>query len=161
LTVVTAPDGHASGTAAPLGVCVCTATPDGVRQDGPVILIVPSNEVALIEVARVKRDMEPHWHRALEEPGAILDGATLAEVLELIERLPESETMRCFTPGFGIRVHDKSEARAEVLFCFHCHNALMIDLANPKQRQVWASFDPDSAPARELLSRFQNCLGEV
>ena len=126
----------------------------------PVILIVPPAEVALVEVAQVERGWRSDWRGALEEPAAILDGALLAEVLDLIGQLPESEMMRCFTPGFGIRLHDESVARVEVLFCFHCHNALMIDLASPKRGEVWATFDPDSAPARELLSRFRSYVAD-
>lgn len=122
------------------------------------ILIVPPDEVALIEVAQVKGGYHSDWRGALDEPAALWDSASLTEALELIKQLPESEMMRCFTPGFGIRLHDESTARAEVLFCFHCHNALMIDLANPQRRQVWATFDPDCAPARELLSRFRSCV---
>jgi hypothetical protein len=122
-----------------------------------VILIAPPEEIALIEVAQVMRDCSADWRGALKEPVALWDGALMAEALELIEQLPDSEMMRCFTPGFGIRLHDRSAARVEVLFCFHCHNALMIDLANPQLKHVWATFDPASAPARELLFRFRNC----
>ncbi|MBS2963735.1 hypothetical protein KGA66_11795 [Actinocrinis puniceicyclus] len=84
------------------------------------------------------------------------EGAALAEVLGLIEQLPESGGMRCFTPRFGIRLHDASVARAEVYFCFHCHWAVMVDLLNPGRREVWETFDPDSDPARELLHRFRS-----
>ena len=120
-------------------------------------LIVPVDEVVLIEVARVKRDARPDWRDALEEPVALWDGSDVAEAVDLIERLPESDSYRCFTPGFGVRLHDESAARAEVLFCFHCHLALMIDLRNPARRHVGETFDAESDPARELLSRFQRC----
>jgi hypothetical protein len=120
------------------------------------ILIVPHADITLVEVAQVKREARPDWRDALEEPLALWDGPRLAEVLRLIEQLPESEPMRCFSPGFGMRIHDKSDARAEVLFCFHCHIALMIDLHNPQNRHTGATFDPDSEPARELLARFRS-----
>jgi len=123
-----------------------------------VILIVPHDDIALIEVARVKRGIRSDWRDALEEPIALWDGPELAEALRLIEQMPEGELMRCFTPGFGIRIHDKSDLRAEVLFCFHCEMALMIDLKNPQSTQTGASFDPDSEPARDLLSRFRNAV---
>jgi hypothetical protein len=125
----------------------------------PVLLIVPPDEIALAEVAKIKPGWRPDWRGALEEPAAIWDGEALSETLKLIERLPQSEVMRCFTPGYGIRLHDAAVARAEVLFCFHCHRALMIDLANPRHKGVGATFDPDSDPAQELLSRFRGCKG--
>lgn len=117
-------------------------------------LIVPTAEVALIEVAKVKRGWRSDWRDALEEPIALWDGNDVAETLELIERLPEDELYRCFTPGFGVRLHDEKAARAEVLFCFHCHMALMIDLQD-RSRDMGETFDADSDPARELLARFQ------
>ena len=120
-----------------------------------VILIVPHNEIMLMEVAQVKRGRPPDWRDALEEPVALWDGAELAEVLGLIERLPESEPMRCFSPGFGIRVYVGSDARAEVLFCFQCHIALTIDLKDPQSGHTGMTFDPDSEPARDLLSWFR------
>ena len=125
----------------------------------PVILIVPPDEIALVEVAMVKPGWRPDWRGALEEPVALWDGDALSEALKLIERLPESEVMRCFAPGYGIRLHDDSVARAEVLFCFQCHRALMIDLLNPRHKGVGATFDPDSDPAQELLSRFRSSAG--
>lgn len=96
----------------------------------------------------------------LEEPVAIWDGDVLADVLRLIERPPESELTRCFAPGFGIRVHDESVARAEVLFCFKCDMALMIDPTDPRRREVGATFDSESRPARELLSHFRSCTAD-
>jgi hypothetical protein len=123
----------------------------------PVMLIVPPEEIAVVEVAKVKRGLRSDWRAALEEPVALWEGDALAEALELIEQLPESELMRCFAPGYGIRLHDASVARAEVLFCFNCHMALTIDLLDPQHRGVGATFDPDSDPARELFSRFRSC----
>jgi hypothetical protein len=117
-------------------------------------LIVPSEEVALIEVAEVKRGRRSDWRDALEEPIALWDGKAAAEALELIGRLPEDDLYRCFAPGFGVRLHDEKVARAEVLFCFHCHMALMIDLPD-RSRDAGATFDAESDPARELLARFQ------
>jgi hypothetical protein len=120
-------------------------------------LIVPVKEVALIEVARVKRGWRSDWRDALEEPIGLWEGSDVAETLLLIEQLPESDVYRCFMPGFGLRLHDVQTARAEVLFCFRCHMALMIDLRNPSRRDVGETFDAESDPGRELLSRFQGC----
>jgi hypothetical protein len=125
-----------------------------------VMLIVPPDEIALVEVAKVKRGVRSEWRGALEEPVAIWDGDALAEALGLIERLPESELTRCFDPGFGLRVHDESVARAEVLFCFKCDMALMIDLIDPR-RDWGATFDSESEPAQELLSLFRSCTPDA
>lgn len=124
-----------------------------------VILIVPPDEVALIEVAKVKPEWRPDWRGALEEPVKLWDGDELSRALKLIEQLPKSQAKRCFLPGYGIRLHDESVARAEVLFCFQCHRALMIDLLNSRHNGVSATFDPASDPAQELLSRFHSCAG--
>lgn len=124
-------------------------------------LIVPAAEVALIEVAQVKRGWRSDWRDALEEPIGLWDGSDVAEALQLIEQLPESDVYRCFMPGFGLRLHDAETARAEVLFCFHCHLALMIDLRDPSLRDVGETFDADSDPGRELLSRFQRCATQT
>jgi len=125
-----------------------------------VMLIVPPDEIALVEVAKVKRGVRLDWRDALEESVAIWDGDVLADVLGLIERLPASDLTRCFVPGFAIRVHDQSVARAEVLFCFKCDMALMIDLIDPR-RDWGATFDSESEPARELLSRFRSCTADA
>lgn len=125
-----------------------------------VILIVPPDEIALVEVAKVKRGQRSDWRGALEEPVAIWDGDVLAEVLGLIEQLPETDLTRCFAPAFGLRIHDESVARAEVLFCFNCEIALMIDLIDPR-RDGGATFDSDSEPAQELLSRFRSCTADA
>jgi len=132
-----------------------------LRHDVLVELIIPRAEVTIAEVARVKRGWRSDWRGALEEPAAFWEGDVLAEALGLIDQLPESELMRCFSPGFGMRLHDESTARLEILFCFHCHIALMIDLVAPGRGQVGATFDPDSDPARELLSRFRRCAPGV
>lgn len=122
------------------------------------MLTVPHADVALLEVAAVKRGARSDWRDALEEPVTLWDGPNLAEALQLIERLPESELFRCFTPAFGLRAHDKRAARMEVLFCFKCHMALMIDLSDAGRRQTWTTFDGDSGPARELLYRFRTAV---
>jgi hypothetical protein len=125
---------------------------------GHMILIVPPDEISLVEVAKVKSGWRPDWRDALKKPAALWDGDALSDALSLIERIPQGRAMRCFNPGYGIRLHDDSVARAEVLFCFNCHSALMIDLLNP-QRTKHPAFDPHSEPAQELLSRFRNCTG--
>jgi hypothetical protein len=118
-------------------------------------LIVPAEEVALIEVARVKRGSQSPWRDVLEKPVALWDGIRMAEVLHLIERMPAGMPKRCFNPGFGLRLHDQQSARAEVLFCFHCHSVRMIDLQDLSRSNVAEAFDAGSDPARELLARLQ------
>lgn len=123
-------------------------------------LIVPADEVVLIEVAKVKVSWAEDWRDALDEPAALWDGADVVEALDLIERLPGSTVYRCFTPGFGIRLHGETSALAQVLFCFHCHNALTIDLRERAGRQAHETFDADSEPGRALLERFQRAWPE-
>lgn len=117
-------------------------------------LIVPADEVVLIEVAKVKVSWAKDWRGSLAEPTALWEGAAVAEALHMIERLPASKVYRCFTPGFGIRLHSETSALAEVLFCFHCHNSLTLDLRYPEGRQVYETFNADSDPGRTLLARF-------
>lgn len=117
--------------------------------------IVSSQDVALVEVAAVKRGWSSDWRDALEEPFALWDGGDVAEALRLMAEIPESDLYRCFSPGFGIRLHDATVARAEVLFCFQCHRALILDLRKPSRHAVSATFDPESVPARDLLARFR------
>lgn len=109
----------------------------------------------------MKRGWRSNWRDALEEPLALWDRSEAAVALDLIEQLPGSDLFRCFTPGYGLRLHDEKTALAEVLFCFRCHRALMIDLRGAGRGPVGETFDADSDLAHELLTRFQRCSAEA
>ncbi|MET9612328.1 hypothetical protein [Kitasatospora indigofera] len=82
------------------------------------------------------------------------------EVLGLVSALPVGPAMRCFVPGFGIRVHAapgclfEGQVLFEIAFCFSCRWAFFLGAAVTQDIATQA-FDTTSAPARELLRRFR------
>ncbi|WP_326687205.1 MULTISPECIES: hypothetical protein [unclassified Streptomyces] len=85
--------------------------------------------------------------------GTWLDKEAL-EVLDLVADLPTGNVMRCFMPGYGIRAHDAGQLLFELAFCFQCHNALILQPAPHKQRDL-VGFNADSQRAQDLLALFK------
>jgi hypothetical protein len=77
-----------------------------------------------------------------------------------VAALPEAEQMRCFVPGFAVRLRSGAVVLAEVAFCFRCRNAMGVPSEHSPKAPGWFTFDPDSEPAQELLGRFR-ALGPI
>ncbi|WP_329587094.1 hypothetical protein OG500_37465 [Kitasatospora sp. NBC_01250] len=117
----------------------------------------------LVELVEAVRITEPHgWYQWTDTvPGetvGLWDDAQ--EVLALVAGLPASTRTRCFSPGFAVRAHTgpgqvfSGQVLFEIAFCFHCHAAWFYGQAvTPNLARQ--TFDPASAPARELLRRFR------
>ncbi|MEH1125505.1 hypothetical protein [Micromonospora sp. CPCC 206061] len=86
-------------------------------------------------------------------------GERVSVVLNLVAALPESEAMRCFVPLYAIRLRGGSLVLTEVAFCFQCHNAMSVPIADNTQPPTWFTFDPDSKPAEDLLYLPRSCAG--
>ncbi|MFB8210630.1 c-type cytochrome [Streptomyces sp. NPDC056010] len=84
-------------------------------------------------------------------------GSEAAAALSLMASLPGSEQHRCgFSPGWSVRAYDAHLGAAlfEAAFCFTCHEVRMRGTAVPPDLAT-QYFDPDSAPAQNLLSLFR------
>jgi hypothetical protein len=67
--------------------------------------------------------------------------------------------MRCFRPGYAIRLRSGPIVLAEVAFCFSCRNAAGASFQPDFQVPAWFAFDPRSAPAQQLLHLFRAAAG--
>ncbi|WP_327318578.1 hypothetical protein [Streptomyces sp. NBC_01235] len=76
------------------------------------------------------------------------------EILDLVTDLPTGDVMRCFMPGYGIRAHNADQLLFEIAFCFQCHNALILQPAPHKRRDL-VGFKADSRLAQHLLALFK------
>ncbi|MFJ8677630.1 hypothetical protein [Streptomyces sp. NPDC093589] len=85
--------------------------------------------------------------------GTWLDKEAL-EILDLVADLPTGDVMRCFMPGYGIRAHNADQLLFEIAFCFQCHNALILQPAPHKRRDL-VGFKADSRRAQDLLALFK------
>jgi hypothetical protein len=129
-----------------------------VADNGPVPTIADPTQVDEIDVVAVAFDKDRDWSRWTTVPGdtvGTVGGDLVAKVLGLVEALPESEPMRCFVPGYAVRLRRGPRTVAEVAFCFDCHNAKGLPSDLSPQTPTWFTFDPDSEPAQELLRLFR------
>lgn len=86
-------------------------------------------------------------------------GEQVNTVLGLVSALPEAEQMRCFVPRYAIRLRSGTTVIAEIAFCFRCRNGRAISFQPDFVVSEWFTFDPDSQPARQLLSLFRTTAG--
>jgi hypothetical protein len=87
----------------------------------------------------------------------VLDGERVSALLNLVAALPGSVGMRCFLPRYAIRLRSGSLALTEIAFCFRCHNAMSLPIADNTQPPAWFTFDPHSKPAQDLLRLLESC----
>src|SRR3954469_14589440 len=121
-------------------------------------LLTGPQEVRHIDVVAVALDRDTNWGRWKTLPGEVIgtwSGESVRVALGLVASLPESEQMRCFAPRYGMRLRAESVVLAEVAFCFSCHNGMGLPSEHTPQLPKWFTFDPDSAPAQELLTLFR------
>ena len=126
--------------------------------NGGMLLLADPLEVRHIDVVAVTPDRDANWSRRSTLPGEVIgtwSGENVRVPLGLVASLPESEQMRCFTPRYGMRLRTELIVLAEVALCFTCHNALVLSSEHPPQLPKWFTFDPDSAPAQQLLRSFR------
>lgn len=110
-----------------------------------------------IDVIVVDLERHPDWSAWRAVPGtvvAVWEGKRVPVVLDLVAALPESEAMRCFVPRHAIRLRRGPLVLTEVAFCFRCHNAMSLPIADDTGPPTWFTFDPDSGPAQDLLRLF-------
>ncbi|MFJ8085220.1 hypothetical protein ACIQ6Y_31940 [Streptomyces sp. NPDC096205] len=86
---------------------------------------------------------------------AVWSGTQLDRALALISDLPGSDLMRCFFPGWGVRVRSTTELLFQMAFCYKCHGVRLWGPQVPSGQVGLHAFDPDSTPARELLRGFR------
>ncbi|WP_344322666.1 hypothetical protein [Streptomyces macrosporus] len=114
---------------------------------------VPARPVVIVEAVRVADARDAlSWRTVPGEGIALWTGEEAADVLALVAALPHGEPARCFSPGYGVRLHTDDEVVREIAFCFACNRARVVD---PGGRGRSIAFDGESAPARELLRRFR------
>lgn len=125
---------------------------DSVRM----LLPITHKTAELIEVVRIT---DPIRHFGAEDltgdEVAPWEAPQVDQVLALVGDLPDGEMRRCFSPGWGIRVHGATGLLYQLAFCFHCHGIRLWGPEVPDGQQGLHSFDADSAPAQELLRRFR------
>ncbi|MEJ3748635.1 hypothetical protein WEI85_35810 [Actinomycetes bacterium KLBMP 9797] len=114
----------------------------------------------VIDVIAVDLEGHPDWSVWRVVPGKVIgtwSGERVSVVLNLVAALPESEAMRCFVPRYAIRLRGGPLVLTEVAFCFQCHNAMSVPIADTTQPPTWFTFDPDSKPAQDLLHLLRSC----
>jgi hypothetical protein len=122
-------------------------------------IIAEAQQVGEIDLIDVDLERDPDWSGWKAVPGEVVgtwDGESVVTVLGLVAALPEAEQMRCFVPGYAIRLRRGPLTLAEVAFCFRCRNALGLPSAHSPQTPTWFTFNPDSEPARQLLRLFKD-----
>ncbi|NBE56882.1 hypothetical protein [Streptomyces boluensis] len=115
----------------------------------------------LLEVVRLDPGGDAlRWEGLVGETVAIWDGGEVQRGLELVLGLKAGDLYRCFTPGWGIRAHDRVGVLFEVAFCFRCHGARVWapEAAVPREHRL-QGFDADGAEAVELLRLFRLSSG--
>jgi hypothetical protein len=121
------------------------------------LLPITREKAELIEVVRI---IDPIRHLGSEDltgdEAARWEAPRTDQVLALIGDLPDSELRRCFSPGWGIRVHSTAGLLFQLAFCFECHGVRLWGPGVPDGQEGLHSFDADSAQARELLQRFRD-----
>ncbi|MET9916759.1 hypothetical protein ACFV1C_08445 [Streptomyces sp. NPDC059605] len=121
------------------------------------LLPITREKAELIEVVRIA---DPIRHFGSEDltgdEVALWEAPRTDRILALIDDLPDSELHRCFSPGWGIRVHGADGLLLQLAFCFSCHGIRLWGPGVPDEQEGLHGFDPDSAPARELLQRFRD-----
>ncbi|MFE9610178.1 hypothetical protein [Streptomyces sp. NPDC006012] len=117
---------------------------------------MPHEKAELIEVVRIAGPAPHCGTEVLAGDDVALWGAAQVDrVLALIGDIPGSELYRCFFPGWGIRVRGATGLLFQLAFCFDCHGVRLWGPDVPAGQEGIHSFDPDSAPARELLRHFR------
>ncbi|MFF0742623.1 hypothetical protein ACFYVL_19725 [Streptomyces sp. NPDC004111] len=113
-------------------------------------------QTELVEVVRITPDANDPMPRTMAgEDVALWDADQAREVFALVEALPGSQPGRTFLPGWGVRVHGARGMLFEIAFSYDCHAARVWGPSVPHKQEGIYSFDPDSAPALELLRRFR------
>lgn len=82
---------------------------------------------------------------------ARFEDENVAELAQLVGRLPGAEQMRCHLPRYSLLFTGPGQSDLEVALCFRCNNARVRvgdDLG-------WFTFDGASNQADELLSRLR------
>jgi hypothetical protein len=121
-------------------------------------MLLPSahEQTELIEVVRITPDANDPLPKAMSgEDLAIWDADQAREVFALVKELPGSQPGQTFLPGWGVRVHGERGMLFEIAFSYDCHAARVWGPSVPHKQEGIYSFDPDSAPALELLRRFR------
>lgn len=121
------------------------------------LLPITHEKAELIEVVRI---VDPTRHLSAEDltgdEVAVWEAPQADQTLALISDLPGSKLYRCFFPGWGVRVHSATGLLYQLAFCFDCHGVRLWGPEVPAEQEGIHSFDPGSAPARELLQRFRD-----
>ncbi|MFE7619132.1 hypothetical protein [Streptomyces sp. NPDC057496] len=121
------------------------------------LLPIAREKAELIEVVRITDAVRHIGSEDLTGDEVALWAAPRTDrILALIGDLPDSELHRCFFPGWGIRVHGADGLLFRLAFCFDCHGIRLWGPGVPDGQEGLHGFDPDSAPARELLQRFRD-----
>ncbi|MFI5803124.1 hypothetical protein [Streptomyces sp. NPDC051561] len=121
-------------------------------------MLLPSAhaQTELIEVVRITPDVNDPLPKTMTgEELAIWDAEEAREALALVKELPGSQPGPTFVPGWGLRVHGARGVLFEIAFSYDCHAARVWGPGMPHKQEGIYSFDPDSAPAVELLRRFR------
>ncbi|MDI3404535.1 hypothetical protein [Streptomyces cavernicola] len=122
------------------------------------MLLPPSREkTELLEVVRISDPAGALGsERLVGDDVAIWDGEDARRAMDLVDALPDGVKHRCFTPGWGLRAHSRTELLFEVAFCFRCHGARIWADGLPVERQ-FQDFDAESGVALELVRLFRGC----
>ncbi|MGW7415893.1 hypothetical protein [Streptomyces sp. NPDC054863] len=122
-------------------------------------MLLPSahEQTELIEVVRITPDANDPLPKTMTgEDTALWEEAEAREALALVKELPVSRPGQTFLPGWGLRVHGPRGMLFEIAFSYDCHAARLWGPAVPHKQEGLYPFDPDSAPAVELLRRFRS-----
>lgn len=123
------------------------ADPRLVR-DIDVIRIAPEQTRGWDGLTAIRGDVIGVWH-----------GEQALAALALVAALPEAQPMRCFLPHYAIRLRNGPTVLAEIAFCFRCRNGRALSHQPDFEVAGWFTFDPDSAPAHQLLALFRTAGG--
>jgi hypothetical protein len=115
-------------------------------------------QISDIDLMEIGREQLANWNGQAVIEGAVTHtwrGEPVGTVLGLVAALPGAEQMRCFMPRYAIRLRRGPTVLAEVAFCFRCRNGRAVSFQPDFDVPGWFTFDPDSTPARQLLSMFR------
>ncbi|MFF8956245.1 hypothetical protein [Streptomyces sp. NPDC014894] len=129
------------------------------------MLLPPDHEkTERIEVVRIADPRQaPRTDELVGERIASWDADPARKALALVAEAPAGDRGRCFTPRWGIRAHSAAgplfRISFRISFCYACDGARLWGPAVPGELARVHPFDARSAPARELLRRFEAGAG--
>jgi hypothetical protein len=124
--------------------------------------IADAGRVRSVDILEIAPEQVGGWAGRTAVPGAVVGswtGEQVGAVLSLVTALPEAEQMRCFVPRYALRLRDAATVLGEIAFCFRCRNGATVSFEPEFVGPAWFTFDPDSTPARQLLSLLRAAAG--